>query len=158
MANKLPLKDKRFLKDIITVSTSAIKNIHKIIDTAPHVSLMQVLTSWQSAAFPDRNLFISADEYRDNVNFTFHKDVQEEASNTIPLLSLILEGKYSPRAWEWFHDEARDYTTGFYYDPVTTSTGKSYWAQTRDTSKCSLCERPNSQRSQIQAQNTPWRL
>jgi hypothetical protein len=119
MADKLRSKQKRFLKDIITVSTSTIKNIHKVIDIAPHVSLMQVLMSWRSAEFPDRNLFISVDEYRDNVNFTYHKDTQEEASNIIPLLSLILEGKYGPRAWEWFHDEARDYTAGFIYDPVT---------------------------------------
>jgi hypothetical protein len=80
--------------------------------------MLQVLMSWQSAAFPDRNLFISAEAYRDNINFTYHKDVQEEASNIIPLLSLILDGKYGPTtAWEWFHDEA--HTIGFHYDPFT---------------------------------------
>ena len=54
MADKLRSKHKRFLKDIITVPTSTIKNIHKVIDIEPHVSLMQVLMSWRSVAFPDR--------------------------------------------------------------------------------------------------------
>jgi hypothetical protein len=119
MANKLRSKHKRFLKDIITISMSTIKNIHKVINITPHVSLMQVLMSWHSDGFADRNLFISLDEYRDNINFTYHKDAQEKASNIIPLLSLILEDKYRPRAWKWSHDEARNYTTSFHYDHVT---------------------------------------
>jgi hypothetical protein len=119
MADKLRSKHKQFLKDILTVSISTIKKLHEVIDIAPHVSLMQVLMSWRSAEFLDQNIFISVDEYRDKVSFTYHKDVQEEASNIIPLLHLILEGKYGPRAWEWFHDGTRDYAAGFQYDPVT---------------------------------------
>lgn len=81
--------------------------------------LMQVLMSWQFAAFPDCYLFISVDEYRDNVNYTCHKDIQDAVSNSILLLlGLIIEGKYGPRAWEWFQDEARNYTIGFHYYPV----------------------------------------
>jgi hypothetical protein len=64
-----------------------------------------------------------ANKYRDNHNLTHDKDVQEKASNIIPCLSSILEGKYGLTTWEWFLGKACDHTTGFHYDPATEKIG-----------------------------------
>ena len=34
----------------------------------------------------------------------------------VPLLPLILEQEYGPRAWGWFNDNAKDFLGGYAYD------------------------------------------
>jgi hypothetical protein len=42
--------------------------------------------------------------------------MESEAEQVVPLLPLVLEQEYGPRAWGWFNDNAKDFLGGYEYD------------------------------------------
>lgn len=110
-------KQKRFLKKTKTSTNWSIRGLDYMVEEIGF-TLRQALMGIRSASDNDRNLFISVDEYSNstNVAFVFHEELEEEAHSVIPLLSVIMEAKYGPRIWNWFTDDAKDQTAGFYWD------------------------------------------
>jgi hypothetical protein len=114
----LKSKQKRFLAQTKTMTNYTIRELDYVIPELK-LSLRAALTYLRSASNNDRNLLISVDNYTNspNVVFVFHQDVESEARTIIPLLPIVLEAELGPLIWQWFTDEAKDDTRGFYWDP-----------------------------------------
>ena len=85
----------------------------------PHIgsSLREILMGLRSNSEPEKNLFINVDEhmFTSTVTFLFHDDRTQEAMTAIPALPVILEAKLGPRIWNWFSEEAKELSAGYYW-------------------------------------------
>jgi hypothetical protein len=81
-------------------------------------SLREMIMGLRSNSDPDKNLFINVDEhiYTPTVTFLFHEDRTQEAMTAIPALPVILEAKLGPRIWNWFSEEAKALSAGYFWD------------------------------------------
>jgi hypothetical protein len=81
-------------------------------------SLREILMGLRSNSEPDKNLFINVDEhmFTSTVTFLFHDDRTQEAMTAIPALPVILEAKLGPRIWNWFSEEAKALSVGYYWN------------------------------------------
>jgi hypothetical protein len=112
-------KQKHLLLSTVIIPTSTIAGLHVFIDevgfTLCHI-LMCLRLGDQSIP-----LFLSVTErlwgaagYQ--VIFTVKKDRLNEANSLIPLLSVLIEAKFGSDARQWFTEEARITSEGFYWD------------------------------------------
>jgi hypothetical protein len=115
-AERLRAKQEQFNREIDSVSTQNIKNLHHCLAVAPHVTLAQVLMNWRSAKDPEKRLYLHVEQTYEETKLFYHSSVAEEASQLAPFLPIILEQEYGPRAWAWFDERAKDYLGGFDYD------------------------------------------
>jgi hypothetical protein len=85
----------------------------------PHIgsSLREILMGLRSNSEPEKNLFINVDEhmFTSTVTLLFHDDRTQEAMTAIPALPVILEAKLGPRIWNWFSEEAKELSAGYYW-------------------------------------------
>jgi hypothetical protein len=72
--------------------------------------------NWRSAKEPAKLLFLHVEQDYDQTTIFFHSRFDTEARQLVPLLPLILEQQYGPRAWNWFYDLAKDFLGGYEYD------------------------------------------
>ena len=115
-AERLRAKQEQFNREIDSVSTQNIKNLHHCLEVAPYVTLAQVLMNWRSAKDPEKRLYLHVEQTYEETKLFYHSSVAEEASQLAPFLPIILEQEYGPRAWNWFDDRAKDYLGGYEYD------------------------------------------
>ena len=54
--------------------------------------------------------------YTSTVTFLFHADMTQEAMTAIPALPVILEAKFGTTIWNWFSEEAKALSEGYYWD------------------------------------------
>lgn len=69
-------------------------------------TLRQVIMSTK-ANDGQTQLFLHVDHHYNRVQFTFHKDLSQEAIAVINILPRILAQRFGSRAWEWFHADAK---------------------------------------------------
>jgi hypothetical protein len=83
-------------------------------------SLREILMGLRSNSDPEKNLFINVDEhiFTPTVTFLFHDDRTQEAMTAIPALPVILEAKLGTKIWNWFSEEAKELSAGYYWDAV----------------------------------------
>jgi hypothetical protein len=81
-------------------------------------SLRKILMGLRSNSDPDKNLFMNVDErmFTSTVTFLFHEESTQEAMTAIPALPVILEAKLGPRIWNWFSNETKALSTGYYWN------------------------------------------
>ena len=115
-AERLRAKQEQFNREIDSVSTQNIKNLHQCLSVAPHVTLAQVLMNWRSAKDPEQRLYLHVEQTYEETKLFYHSSAAEEANQLAPFLPIILEQEYGPRAWNWFDDRAKDYLGGYIYD------------------------------------------
>ena len=115
-AERLRAKQEQFNREIDSVSTQNIKNLHHCLAVAPFVTLAQVLMNWRSAKDPEKRLYLHVEHTYEETKLFYHSSVAEEASQLAPFLPIILEQEYGPRAWNWFDERAKDYLGGYEYD------------------------------------------
>jgi hypothetical protein len=115
-AESLRAKQEQLQKDIVSVGTPNIRNLHHCLEVAPYVTLAQVLMNWRSAKEPEKLLFLHVEQDYEQTQIFFHSRFDTEARQLVPLLPLILEQQYGPRAWNWFYDTAKDFLGGYEYD------------------------------------------
>jgi hypothetical protein len=72
--------------------------------------------NWRSAKEPEKLLFLHVEQDYEQTQIFFHSRFDTEARQLVPLLPLILEQQYGPRAWNWFYDTAKDFLGGYEYD------------------------------------------
>jgi hypothetical protein len=82
-------------------------------------TLRQALMQMRSKTFPTRNLFLAVDTSWNGtfVSFLFKKDLEKEVNAMLPALPLVLQAKLGPRVWNWFNEEAKINTAGYWWDP-----------------------------------------
>ncbi len=82
-------------------------------------TLRQALMQMRSKAFPSRNLFLAVDTSWNTkfVSFLFKKDLAGEVNSMLPALPLVLQAKLGSDVWNWFNDDARKNTDGYWWDP-----------------------------------------
>ncbi len=126
-------KQRKFLKNTEVASTHTMRGLDYMV---PHIgyTLRQILMNLRSPEDATKGLFVSIDEraWNDQTQFVFHKDLEQEARTTIPLLSIILEVHFGPRVWEWFTDDAKEQTEGFYWDTVNGCVRSDEEAMTKE--------------------------
>jgi hypothetical protein len=86
------------------------------------MTLRQALMQMRSKAFPARNLFLAVDtSWRKTstpfVTFLFKKDLAAKVNSMLPALPLVLQAKFGAEIWNWFKDDARENTAGYWWDP-----------------------------------------
>ena len=112
-------KQTKFLASVETTKNYTICGLD-YYDEKLKQTLRQALMGIRSTSQPDRNLFLAVDTFMqgETVVFLFKKDLAHEANTLIPALPLLLEVTLdSTRVWNWFHEEAKMMTEGFYWDP-----------------------------------------
>ena len=97
-AESLRAKQEQLQKDIVLVGTPNIRNLHHCLEVSPYVTLAQVLMNWRSAKEPEKLLFLHVEQDYDQTQIFFHVRFDTKARQLIPLLPLILEQQYGPRA------------------------------------------------------------
>jgi hypothetical protein len=115
-AKSLRNKQNQFQKEIRSTSTLTIKNLHYRIPTAPHATLAQIVMNWRSAKHPKKRIFLHVEQSWEHTEIYYHQSMEREAEALVPLLPIILEQEYGPRAWNWFYDNAKDCLGGYEYD------------------------------------------
>jgi hypothetical protein len=115
-AKKLRLKQQQFQKDMRSTPTITINNLYFRLPVAPYVTLAEVLMNWRSAKLPSKRLFLQVKQSWDHTELYYHTDMENEAEQVVPLLSLVLEQEFGPRAWGWFNNNAKDFLGGYEYD------------------------------------------
>jgi hypothetical protein len=88
-------------------------------DTTIGKTLRQALMQMRSKRSPDRNLFVAVDTSWNGsfVSFLFKKDVEVEVNGILPALPLVLQHKMGAQVWNWFNEEARTNTAGYWWCP-----------------------------------------
>ena len=81
-------------------------------------TLREAVMGLRSSTQPEKNLFVSVEVgiRSSAVTFVFHKSMEDEAMGVIPTLPLVMEELIGPRAWSWFHEDARMDISGFRWD------------------------------------------
>jgi hypothetical protein len=118
-AKNLRAKQQQFQKDIRSTATMTIKNLHYRLPSEPYATLAQVIMNWRSSKDKAKRLFLHVEQTWEQTEVFYHRSVEREAETLVPLLPLILEQEYGPRAWNWFHDNAKDCLGGYEYDLET---------------------------------------
>jgi hypothetical protein len=72
--------------------------------------------NWRSAKEPGKRLFLHVEQSWDQTELYYHHSMEAEAEQVVPLLPLVLEQEYGPRAWNWFNDNAKDFLGGYEYN------------------------------------------
>ncbi len=82
-------------------------------------TLRQALMQMRSKRSPDRNLFVAVDTSWNGsfVSFLFKKDLEAEVNGILPALPLVLQHKMGANVWNWFNEEARTNTAGYWWCP-----------------------------------------
>jgi hypothetical protein len=115
-AKSLRLKQGQFLKEVDKTFSNAIRNLHWRLPVAPYVTLAEIVMNWRSAKNQKDRLFLFVEQTYDHTEFVHHARVAREASALVPLLPLVLEQQFGPRAWGWFNENAKIYTQGYQYN------------------------------------------
>jgi hypothetical protein len=118
-AKNLRMKQQQFQKDMRSTPTMTIKNLYYRLTVEPYVTLAQVLMNWRSAKEPGKRLFLHVEQSWDQTELYYHHSMESEAEQVVPLLPLVLEQEYGPRAWNWFNDNAKDFLGGYEYNMET---------------------------------------
>ena len=113
------MKQQQFQKDMRSTPTMTIKNLYYRLTVEPYVTLAQVLMNWRSAKEPGKRLFLHVEQSWDQTELYYHHSMESEAEQVVPLLPLVLEQEYGPRAWNWFNDNAKDFLGGYEYNMET---------------------------------------
>jgi hypothetical protein len=88
-------------------------------DTTIGKTLRQALMQMRSKRSPDCNLFVAVDTSWNGtfVSFLFKKDLEAEVNGILPALPLVLQHKMGVNVWNWFNEEARTNTAGYWWCP-----------------------------------------
>jgi hypothetical protein len=113
-------KQKYFLDKTQTATSYTIIGLD-YVEPILKTSLREIIMGLRSNADPEKNMFINVDEhmFTPTVTFLFHDDRTQEAMTAIPALPVILEAKLGPRIWNWFSEEAKALSAGYYWDEET---------------------------------------
>jgi hypothetical protein len=113
-------KQKHFLAKTQTATSYTIIGLDYVQPNLGR-SLREIIMSIRSNTDPEKNLFLNVDEhmYTSTVTFLFHEDFTQEAMTAIPALPVILEAKLGPRIWNWFSEEAKQHSEGYYWTEET---------------------------------------
>jgi hypothetical protein len=113
-------KQKHLLASSVNIPTSTIAGLHVYNEEVGH-TLCEILMNLRLGEDLDIPLFLSVEErlwgaagYQ--VIFTVRKDRINEANSVIPLLCVIIEAKFGASSRQWFTEEARLTSEGFYWD------------------------------------------
>jgi hypothetical protein len=109
-------KQQQFQKETRSTATITIKNLHYRLPLHPYATLAQILMNWRSARNPRKRLFLHVEQTWEQTEVFYHSSMEKEAETLVPLLPLVLEQEYGPRAWNWFYDTAKDCLGGYEYD------------------------------------------
>jgi hypothetical protein len=109
-------KQKSFLKNIRKQKSHTIQGLDFYLETTK-TTLRQVIMGMRSGEDPEKAIFLTIeDDGGTRATFTFHKKVEEEARHMVTVLPIMLQHLYGPRIWTWFTDEAKQETSGWFYD------------------------------------------
>ena len=111
-------KQRRFNESVSSCISYTISDLD-FYDDDLGKTLRQVLMQMRSKKHPERNLFLAIDTSWNGafVTFLYKKDLEREANSIIPALPLVLQAKLGARVWNWFTEEARINTNGYWWDP-----------------------------------------
>jgi hypothetical protein len=131
---KMVGKQKKISKDTLAVTTDTIAGLHIFVPKIGY-TLCEILMAMRSASNPNTQLFMTVDERMWGtyaVSFTVHKDHYGEASALVPLLCVVLEAQFGPRAWEWFTGTAaKEASQGFVFRHGNRTTQDNYGRRRR---------------------------
>ena len=98
----------------------------RISGEANVISLRQAVMALKLNEFPDLNLFQSVDQnaFEGRIFFVCHSKLESEAQAVVPILALIMETKFGPRAWRWFFHSAKDAIIGYSWTEETGVTSE----------------------------------
>jgi len=118
---KMVAKQQRILDKDSFILTNTLVGLHYCV---PEIgfSLCQILMAMRSYTDPKKQLFMAVDERRGNIPsliFTVHIERYAEANSIIPVLWVILNAEFGPKAWDWFTDLALQTSQGYAYDVHT---------------------------------------
>jgi hypothetical protein len=110
-------KQKFFLAKTQTATSYTIIGLD-YVEPKLGTTLREIIMGLRSNSEPEKNLFINVDAhmFTHTVTFLFHEDRTQEAMTAIPALPVILEAKLGPRIWNWFSEEAKSLSAGYYWD------------------------------------------
>jgi hypothetical protein len=88
-------------------------------DTTIGKTLRQASMQMRSKQSPDRNLFVAIETSWNGtfVSFLFKMDLEAEVNGILPSLPLVLQHKMGVQVWNWFNEEARTNTAGYWWCP-----------------------------------------
>jgi hypothetical protein len=133
-------KQKHLLESTVAIPTSTIAGLH-VFDEEIGMTLCQILMSLRLGDAQDVPMFLSVEERQwgaSSVVFSVKRDRLHEANSVIPLLCVIIEAKFGTRSKQWFTEDARITSEGFYWDNSTQQLKQSEDAATVDDDEFSI--------------------
>ena len=116
---EMSVKKQRLWITHVSSAVSYIISDLDYFDTTIGTTLRQALMQMRSKRSPDRNLFVAVDTSWNGsfVSFLFKKDLESEVNGILPALPLVLQHKMGANVWNWFNEEARTNTNGYWWCP-----------------------------------------
>jgi hypothetical protein len=111
-------KQRLFTTNVSSAISYIISDLDYFESTAG-TTLRQALMQMRSKKSPERNLFLAVDTSWNGafVSFLFKKDLDAEVNAILPALPLVLQHKMGASVWNWFNEEARTNTAGYWWCP-----------------------------------------
>jgi hypothetical protein len=109
----------RLFTNLVSSDVSHIISNLDYRDKTIGMTLREALMQMRSKKSPARNLFLAVDmSWNESfVSFLFMKEHTAEVSAMLPALPLFFEHKLGATAWNWFKEDARKLTEGYWWCP-----------------------------------------
>jgi hypothetical protein len=116
---KNSVKKQRLFTTHVSIAISYIISDLNYFDSTAGTTLRQALMQMRSKKSPERNLFLAVDTSWNGafVSFLFKKDLDAKVNAILPALPLVLQHKMGASIWDWFNEEARTNTAGYWWCP-----------------------------------------
>ena len=112
-------KQRAWERKIIVFRIQGIRGLDYPIPEAHNKTLQQVIMSTTSELHGKR-IFVGANiAWGCNIDVAYREEDDEEASEFIEAMPLILEQEYGPRIWSWFTDKVSAKLQGCRWSPQT---------------------------------------
>ena len=131
-ASKMRDRQKTFLDKMVIIPAYHIASLDEAVQSkrisgeVKVIRLRQAVMAMKSNEFPELNLFQSVDQnaFEGRIFFICHSKLESEAQAVVPILALIMETKFGPRAWRWFFHLAKDAIIGYSWTEETGVTSE----------------------------------
>lgn len=119
-ALKCLAKQKNFLLNSATATNSYICGLDYEVPSLGGLSLREAIMLIRHPDDATKTLFIAVSDSAYTTTFLFRTNerVSLMARNLVPVISVVMEAKYGPAAWNWFTEDAKIRVHEFFWDDI----------------------------------------